>query len=109
MVNLDEFERLLLTNWTTFINPQKLISFILEKVRDSELTVKKGTSLFQKKSLQIKLSYFRIADEHRFYTIWVEFTIPKSQGVAIGTCELSFDPLTGAIEHLQTLGNILTD
>lgn len=106
MVNLNEFERLLLTNWTSFINPKKMIAFILANVRDTELTIKKGTLPSQQKSLKITISRFQ-ANSDKDYIIWVEFVIPKSTGIAIGTCELRFDPLTGDIEHLQTLGNLL--
>jgi hypothetical protein len=108
MVNLDEFERLLLTNWTRFINPQRLIAFVLSNVRDTELTAQKGTFPSTKKSLKITISHFRVTQD-RTFIVWVEFAIPKSTGLAVGTCELRFDPLTGAIDHLQTLGNLLLD
>jgi Holliday junction resolvase-like predicted endonuclease len=106
MVNLEEFEKLLLTKWTLFIDPKKLIAFVLTKVRDSELIAQKGVTPSQKKSIKITVSHFR-ASQNRNFTLWVEFVIPKPTGVAVGTCELSFDPLTGTIEHLQTLGNLL--
>jgi len=107
MVNLDEFERLLLTHWTSFINPQRLIAFVLANVRDAELTAQKGTLPSQNKSLKITISHFR-ATHDRTFIVWVEFVIPRLTGLAVGTCELRFDPLTGAIEHLQTLGNLLS-
>lgn len=106
MVNLDEFEKLLLTRWTTFINPNKMIAFVLANVRDTELTTTKGTPLLKNKSLKITISRFQ-ANSDRTFVVWVEFVIPKSTGLAVGTCELKFDPLTGEIEHLQTLGNLL--
>lgn len=107
MVNLDELEKLLLTNWTKFINPQKLIAFVLTNVRDSELIAMKGTPPSQNKSLKITISYFRASADGAF-TIWVEFVIPKATGLAVGTCELRFDPFTGELDHLRTLGNLLS-
>jgi hypothetical protein len=106
MVNLDEFERLLLTHWTCFINPNRLIAFVLANVRDTELTLQKSTNP-STKSLKITISQFR-ASEDRTFILWVEFIIPKSTGFAVGTCELRFDPLTGTIEHLQTIGNLIS-
>jgi hypothetical protein len=105
MVNLDEFEKLLLTNWTSFIDSRKLIAFVLTNVRDSELPILKNTLPSQKKSIQITISNFR-ATQDRTFTIWVDFVIPKSASIAVGTCELRFDPLTGDIKHLQTIGNL---
>lgn len=106
MVNLNEFERLLLTNWTKFINPQRLIAFVLSKVRDTELDTIHNKPPKQKTSLQITLSQFRPSPDG--FLIWVDFVIPKPEGTVVGTCELRFDPVKGAIEHLQTLGNIFT-
>lgn len=104
-VNKNELEKLLIINWTKFINPQKMIAFVLSNVRDTDL-VKVNTSLpIHKKSIELVLSQFRPA-KNGSYLIWAEFVIPKQEGVAIGTCELCFDPLTGSIAHLQTLGNI---
>lgn len=107
MVDLDELEKLLLTNWTKFINPQKLIAFVLTNVRDSELPTLKGSPPSQNKSLKITISHFS-ANSNRTFTVWVEFVIPKATGLSIGTCELKFDPFTGELTHLQTLGTILT-
>lgn len=106
MVNLDEFFRLILTNWTNFINPQKLIAFILKEVRDKELPTLKGTTP-QKNGLKITISHLHV-DQSRKFILWVEFNVPKQIGTAVGTCELRFDPLTGDIENLQTLGNVLS-
>lgn len=104
MVNLKEFERLLLTNWTTFINPQRLIAFVLSKVRDTELNTIKTKPPKTKSSMQLTISQFRSCPEG--FILWVDFVIPKPEGTAVGTCELRFDPIKGSIDHLQTLGNI---
>jgi hypothetical protein len=107
MINLKEFERLLLTNWTIFINPQKLIAFVLSKVRDSELNTINKNPPTEKTSLQIKLSQFT-PNQDRTFNVWVDFIVPNALGTAVGTCELRFDHANGSIEHLQTIGNIFT-
>jgi hypothetical protein len=104
-VNTDELERLLLVNWTKFINPQRMISFVLSNVCDTDLVRVDQPAPTQKKSVQITLSQFRPAKNGSF-EIWADFIIPKKEGIAVGTCELRLDPLTGSIEHSQTLGNI---
>lgn len=104
-VNRDELEKVLLANWTKFINPQRMISFVLSNVRDTDLVRVDHASPAQKKSVQITLSQFRPA-KNGSYMIWADFVIPKKDGVAVGTCELCLDPLTGNVEHSQTLGNI---
>lgn len=107
MVNLKEFERLLLTNWTSFINYNKLIALVLSKVRDSELNEIKKPVPNEKKSLQIKISKFT-PNKNGTFDIWVDFIIPKSTGTALGTCELCFDSTTGSVEHTQTVGTLFT-
>ena len=103
-VNTEELEKLLLVNWTKFINPQRMISLILSKVRDVDLP-KTDQLLTTKKSVQVTLSQFR-PTKNGNYSIWADFIIPKQEGIAVGTCELFFDPFTGSIDHLQTLGNM---
>jgi hypothetical protein len=105
IVNRDEFEKVLLVNWTKFINPQRLISFVLSNVLDTDLQRVDQPAPTQKKSVQITLSQFRPAKNGSFL-VWADFVIPKKEGLAVGTCELRLDPLTGSIEHSQTLGNI---
>lgn len=106
MVNLNEFERLLLTNWTRFISPVRLIAFVLSKVRDAELNTINNKPPKQKSSLQLTMSQFRPTPDG--FVLWVDFVIPKPEGTVVGTTELRFDPVKGVIEHLQTLGNIFT-
>jgi hypothetical protein len=104
LVNINEFEKLLIKHWTQFINPQKLIAFVLQHVRDTDLAKANTPPPVQKNAVQITLTQFR-ATENGIFIIWVDFIIPKEKGLAIGTCELNMCPVTGKINHLQTLGN----
>jgi hypothetical protein len=105
LVNKEEFEKLLIVNWTKFINPQKMISFVLINVRDTDLTIINKPAPIQKNSIGVTLSQFRPAKDGSF-VIWADFIIPKQTGIAIGTCELLFNPYTGSVNHLQTIGNL---
>jgi hypothetical protein len=105
MVNIDELEKVLLVNWTKFIDPKKIMSLILLIVRDSNLPCIKDKS--NKKSIQITLSQFRPAKNGN-YTIWVDFIIPKKEGIAIGTCELILNLYDKEINHVQTIGSIFS-
>jgi hypothetical protein len=105
LVNKDEFEKVLLVNWTKFINPQRMISFILSNVRDTNLVKSDRITELKQKSVQITLSQFRPTN-HGSFIIWADFIIPKKEGLAVGTCELSLEPVSGSIKHLQTLGTV---
>jgi hypothetical protein len=106
LVNIDEFEKLLISHWTKFINPQKLIALVLTHVRDTNLIRNNTSPPIQKKAIQVTLTQFRATLDG--FIIWVDFVIPKEKGLAIGTCELRMCPITGELRHLQTLGNIFT-
>lgn len=105
MTNIDELEKVLLSNWAKFINPQRFMAFVLAAVRDMDLRVVASPPPTHKDSVQITLSQFR-PDQDRNFILWADFTIPKEEGIAIGTCEIRLDPYTGLLSHLQTLGNI---
>ena len=104
MVNIEELERVLLLNWTRFINPQRMIAFVLSRVRDSDLNKVAGNPPMQKSGIQVSLSQFRPAKDGS-YILWAEFLVPKEEGTAIGTCEMRLD-LEGSLNHIQTVGSL---
>lgn len=81
----DKLENLLLTHWTEFLDSNKLLVFVLQTVRDTSMP--KIPSKVEKKGIQIKLSKCHL--EGSGLVIWVDFRVPKDDGTAVGTIELS--------------------
>lgn len=108
LINIDEFEKLLLINWTKFISPQKLIAFVLSCVRDSNnITKANSPPPIKKRTIQVSLSKFRPI-EHGF-SIWADFVVPKKEDLIIGTCELQLNLQTNELKHLQTIGSMFVN
>lgn len=87
MLNIENFEKLLLKNWTHFIDYKKLISLIALNFS------------FPTQITQVKLSRFQLY-EHGFI-IWVEFIIQKDHCNIVGTSEFSMNFL-GEFTHQTT-------
>jgi hypothetical protein len=103
--NIDELEKLLVKNWTAFISPQRLIALVLASVRNADLSrVQNAPGIKNKNVTRVTLSQFRPAKD-RSFTLWADFSVAQEKGLAVGTCELKFDPFSGSISNLQTVGN----
>lgn len=98
----DRFEELLIKNWTYFIDHKKIMAMVMEHARDSEFPII-DTNEIKTKGTQIKLSRFQPTGTG--FTIWVEFSIPKDNALAVGTSEIHLSNL-GVAERTQTLGTV---
>ena len=104
MINLldkQKLEELLLKNWTSFMDFKTLLSLVLVAVRDTEFPARTTQEI--KIQTQIKLSRFE-PGEHGF-TVWVEFSVPRGDGLVVGTSEIQL-LLSGKATHIQTIGNL---
>lgn len=104
IVNLDDFEKLLIVNWTKFIDTNRFITFILSNINSKTFT-KSDQKISSKKNFQTTVSQFKLTSAHCF-NVWVDFILPKKEGVVIGTCEIELNFLNNEIKHLQTTGNL---
>ncbi len=83
MIIRENLEKMLLLNWSNFLDLKKLREFMISHVG-------------QQNGLQLKFSKFELTTSH--FVIWIEF---KSTNI-IGTTEakLYFD---GTLEHVETV------
>ncbi len=90
MLNKTKVEEVLVQNWTKFIDTNRLLATTLRDVRDHDLPVKVGKPP-TKHSVQISVS--RLQPGPHGFLLWVEFSIPRNEELALGTCEyaLSWD------------------
>jgi len=101
----EKLESLLQTHWTSFLDKDQLIRFVLETARDTEYKVIKQQTIPPK---QIKLSITKFNIQEKGFEIWVEFTVPKDNGVVIGTHVLSLN-LTGEFQLIDSYGSTLNN
>ncbi|MFX5761019.1 hypothetical protein ABTE44_20015, partial [Acinetobacter baumannii] len=79
---------LLIANWTMFINPRRMIAYVMQSVRDASLPRVK-TDEVKKKGVQVTISRFEFSEAG--FVVWADFSIPLNDGeVAVGTTELLF-------------------
>ncbi len=100
-----KLEELLVANWTSFMDYSKLMAFVLKCVRDN---VNKDFSILtqssvKRKGVQITLSRFQLVENG--FIVWVDFSVPHENNVAVGTSELHLSP-SGTLTHMRTLGNL---
>ena len=98
MFNKENLEKLLITNWTSFIDFRELINLVKTNITNSSLQYK---SITQKKT-NIQLSRFFPTKEG--FEIWVEFMSPEY----MTTSEFMLT-LDGKIKHIQTIGFVCKD
>jgi hypothetical protein len=102
----DNFEKLLVANWTRFLDSSKLLAYVLRNVQENanSLAIINGQNT-KAKGVKATISRFYL-DIDRF-TIWLEFTVPLGiNRTAEGTMELALD-FRGNLTHINTVGNIL--
>jgi hypothetical protein len=96
IINNKKFEELLTTKWANFLDYRKVIAFVMAVVRDTDLPTHVEENL-PPKGVEITISRFSI--QSNGFLLWIDFTIPKEGGFAMGTCEA----------HLTNLGTLTSE
>lgn len=104
-LKIDKLEELLLANWTQFLDSSRLLSFVLETVRDEKENLAVVPASVKPSGVKIMISRFQLALDK--FVVWVEFTVPIEDSLAFGTMELDLS-YSGNISHVQTMGNLYT-
>lgn len=107
MISVDKLEEVLVAHWSTFINPTKLIVWTMKEVRarlDTSFIVVNDAD-FSNRGTQITVSRCQL--KPGCFLVWVDFTIPFDDKVAVGTIEarLGFD---GSLTAEAASGNLYT-
>lgn len=102
--NEENFEKLLVTNWTQFINSSKLMAYVIQITQENANNLIETSEPIKTTGVKISVSRFSLTPQKDFI-IWVEFTLPISPNkMTEGTVELSLSQ--GNISHILTTGNI---
>lgn len=101
----DKLEKLLVANWTHFLDSKRLMAFVLQKLQENagRLDIISSESI---KSKAIKITLSRFYPSGTGFVIWIEFNAPVVPNrFAEGTMELLLT-LDGQFKLLNLIGNI---
>jgi len=101
----DKLEKLLVANWTQFLDSSRLMAFVLQKLQENagRLDIISSGQI-KSKGIKITLSRFHISGNG--FVIWIEFNAPVAHNrYAEGTMEL-FLTLDGQFNLINLIGNI---
>jgi len=104
VIDKDKLERLLTSKWAEFLDFKKIMAFVMVNVRDhDEFPVYEEETLPQK-GVEITVTRFTLLDNG--FLLWLDFTVPKDNGFAIGTLEthLNFE---GDLIPVRIVGQML--
>lgn len=103
VIDTSKLETLLQSKWTEFIDKTQFLRIVMEHVRDGDYKVHDTKNPPPK---QMKLSITKFAPRASnplVFEVWAEFSIPKGNGVVIGTHIYRLE-LTGDITLEQIFG-----
>jgi|SRR3972149_5888749 len=102
IINKERLEKLLLTNWVSFLDNKKLLAFVLSTVKNQKFNVVISNKI-PPKSVSVKLSKFELKEKG--FVVWVEFTVPQQGDLVVGTSEIALNH-DGTLSHIQTIGTL---
>jgi hypothetical protein len=103
--NADNLEKLLVANWTHFLDSSKLMAYVLKTVQENanRLDIISSEKI-KNKGIKITISRFVLKKE--YFLVWVDFNVPLQQFKnADGTLELLVF-FNGDIQVANMFGNI---
>lgn len=100
ILNKQGLENVLRSHWSEFTRRNELMLFTLESARDADYNISdEETDIPQ----QLKISITKVSLSHSGFEIWIEFIVPRNDGVAIGT-HVCFLSLNGNLELVKSYG-----
>jgi len=96
----EQFEQLLLANWANILDKTQLMKTVLLLARSNEFPVIRQEEIAPQNT---KIMVTRFRPEGNSFSVWAEFTIPKDEGVVIGTHTFSLT-LDGELTHEESFG-----
>lgn len=96
----ENLERLLQSHWVEILDHVRLMRVIGELVRDTSFKVI-GQAQIPPRCIKMSVTSFKMTD-HGF-EVWVEYSVPKGDGVVIGTSTFLLR-LSGELELTETFG-----
>lgn len=104
----EQLENVLQKNWATILDRNAFMKRVMSDAQSTELT-QKITENTPPRQVKIVLTKFEIKELDQFtenpydFLLWAEFTVPREQGVVVGTHIYRLD-LLGNLELTETYG-----
>ena len=105
ILNQEALSNLLLRNWTSFIDKNGLVTFILQQARDATFPIIDRPANFTAAS-NPTFTLSRADLTKKGILLWIEFSIPSDQQIKIGTCEAILSP-NGTIQPTNIIGQVI--
>lgn len=100
MIFNDRLESLLLANWTQFLDKNQLMKTVLEQARSNEYQTIEQEEIPPR---HVKIHVTKLTPNDDGFVMWVEFTVPRENGVVVGT-HTFFLRLNGELTLNETYG-----
>ncbi len=100
MILNDRLEQLLLSNWAQFLDKLQLMKIVLEHASNNEYPLIEQEEIPPRHT---KIQITKFTPNERNFAVWVEFTVPKGNGVLVGTHTFSLT-LNGELTLNETYG-----
>lgn len=106
-MNVEKLEEILVANWASFINPTKLMAWVMLKTRENLDThfIVVSDADFSNRASQITVSRCQLLTVSPGFLLWIDFTLPYDGNVAVGTIE-AFVSISGQLTVSQVTGNL---
>ena len=107
VVNVEKLEEILVAHWAGFINPTRLLAWTMQTVRarlDTNFIVVSDAD-FSNRPTQITVSRCQPGKQQPGLLVWIDFTFPYDDNVAVGTVE-AFLGFNGTLTVENISGNL---
>lgn len=101
ILNLEKIDELFQANWVDLLDRMTFMRILLEDVRNSDYQIREGTNKVPL-STRLTITKFIPCGKCKF-EVWVEFTVPKNEGVVQGSHIYCLN-LDGSLELKNTYG-----
>lgn len=105
ILNQIKLEQLLKTNWTEFIDQTQFLRLVLTNANEQHNNYQTLNQLeIPLKQIKLSITKFSVINSCKF-EVWAEFSIPKDNGVLVGTHVFEMD-LSGNFNLKESYGTI---
>ncbi len=106
LLNKPDLERLLRSNWSSFIDKTKLLAFLLQQIRDADFPIASNAPTQLQKGYRITLSRLELVEKGFF--LWIDFDVPIGPSKrCIGTSEAILTNV-GTLQSEDIIGQVYT-
>lgn len=106
MIDKTKIEQILIKTWSEFLNTKNLLSTALRLISATTFSIVKTDKLPEGNSVKLSVSQLNLVNDG--LKLWLDFFVPKDEGVTVGTidCFIHWD---GTFTVVNIVGTTLTN